>query len=81
MKEIDSLVAWCKDNNLSLNVSKTKELAIHFRKQSGEHTPDSINSAEVKSQLEKHHTDSEVVGMDHVDDGLEDMEVLWVHTQ
>eukprot|EP00061_Rhincodon_typus_P016267 g44387.t1 len=33
-KEIDSLVTWCKDNNLSLNVSKMKELVINFRKQS-----------------------------------------------
>eukprot|EP00061_Rhincodon_typus_P007358 g28974.t1 len=46
-KEIDSLVAWCKDDNLSLNVSKTKELVIDFRKQCGGHAPACINSAKM----------------------------------
>eukprot|EP00061_Rhincodon_typus_P009515 g33082.t1 len=34
-KKTGSLVAWCTDNNLSLNVSKMKGLVIDVRKQSG----------------------------------------------
>ena len=33
----ENLVKWCDDNNLSLNVSKTKEIVIDFRKHSGGH--------------------------------------------
>jgi hypothetical protein len=29
------MALWCQDNNLSLNVSKTKELIVDFRKQHG----------------------------------------------
>eukprot|EP00061_Rhincodon_typus_P012627 g38483.t1 len=47
-KEIECLVAWCKDNNLSLNVSKMKELVIDFRTQGGGYTPIYINGAEVE---------------------------------
>ena len=31
-KEVERLVGWCLDNNLELNVSKTKEMIIDFRK-------------------------------------------------
>ena len=37
--EIENLVNWCGNNNLSLNVSKTKEIVIDFRKRKGEHAP------------------------------------------
>eukprot|EP00061_Rhincodon_typus_P008952 g32028.t1 len=47
-KEIDSLVAWCKDNNLSLNISKVKELVIDFWKQWGGHIPVHMNGAEME---------------------------------
>eukprot|EP00061_Rhincodon_typus_P004823 g23504.t1 len=47
-KKIECLAAWCKDNNLSINVSKMKELIIDFRKQSGGHTLVCINGAEVE---------------------------------
>eukprot|EP00061_Rhincodon_typus_P010686 g35169.t1 len=47
-REIEVLVTWCKENNLSLNVSKTKELIINFRKKGGEHTPIYINRTEVE---------------------------------
>ena len=30
--EIENLVNWCGDNNLSLNANKTKEIVIDFRK-------------------------------------------------
>ena len=36
------------DNNLSLNVSKTKELIVDYRKQRPEHTPNHINMAVVE---------------------------------
>ena len=28
---------WCRENNLSLNVNKTKEIIVDFRKQQREH--------------------------------------------
>eukprot|EP00061_Rhincodon_typus_P005528 g25150.t1 len=45
-KEIEDSVTWCNENNLSLNVSKTKELIIDFRKKGGEHASIYINGAE-----------------------------------
>eukprot|EP00061_Rhincodon_typus_P010757 g35287.t1 len=39
---------WCNENNLSLNVRRTKELIVDFRKKGGEHTPIYINGAEVE---------------------------------
>eukprot|EP00061_Rhincodon_typus_P015121 g42627.t1 len=47
-KMIESLVTWCKDNNLYLNVSKTKELVINFRKEKGRYTPIYINGAKME---------------------------------
>eukprot|EP00061_Rhincodon_typus_P010609 g35035.t1 len=48
-KEIMCLAAWCKDNNLSINVSKMEELVIDFRKWSGGHAPVCIDGAEVET--------------------------------
>ncbi|KAK3533172.1 hypothetical protein QTP70_012425 [Hemibagrus guttatus] len=31
-EEVQRLTAWCKDNNLSLNVEKTKEMVVDFRR-------------------------------------------------
>jgi len=45
--ERENLVNWCSDNNLSLNVNKTKEVVI-FRKRSGESVLVSINGDEVE---------------------------------
>eukprot|EP00061_Rhincodon_typus_P004763 g23376.t1 len=42
------LVTCYNENNLSLNVSKTKELIINLRKKAGEHDPIYINRAEVE---------------------------------
>ena len=39
---------WRDDNNLSLNVNKTKEIVIDFRKHKGEHAPVYINGDEVE---------------------------------
>eukprot|EP00061_Rhincodon_typus_P004796 g23450.t1 len=41
-------MTWCNENNLSLNVGKTKELIFDFRKKGGEHAPIYINRAEVE---------------------------------
>eukprot|EP00061_Rhincodon_typus_P005866 g25891.t1 len=43
-KEIEGLVMWYNENNLSLNVSKTKELIIDVRNKGGRH----INGAYVE---------------------------------
>eukprot|EP00061_Rhincodon_typus_P010107 g34138.t1 len=47
-REVGGLVMWCNENNLSLNVGKTKELIMDFRKKGGEHTPIYINRTEVE---------------------------------
>ncbi|XP_059823893.1 probable RNA-directed DNA polymerase from transposon BS isoform X4 [Hypanus sabinus] len=47
-EEIKNLVAWCEDNNLSLNVSKTKELVVDFRRSSGPHDPIYISGAQLE---------------------------------
>ena len=36
-EEVRALRVWCQENNLSLNVNKTKEMIIDFRKQQREH--------------------------------------------
>jgi hypothetical protein len=36
---VRALGVWCQENNLSLNVNKTKELIVDFRKQLREHPP------------------------------------------
>eukprot|EP00061_Rhincodon_typus_P018395 g47553.t1 len=48
-KEIEGLVMSCNDNNLSFNVSKTKELIIDLRKKGRENAPIFYNGAEVVS--------------------------------
>jgi hypothetical protein len=42
------LAVWCQDNNLSLNVMKTKELIVDYRRKRGEHAPIHINRAVVE---------------------------------
>ncbi|KAK3561235.1 hypothetical protein QTP86_030585, partial [Hemibagrus guttatus] len=47
--EVQHLVAWCADNNLLLNTSKTKDLIIDFRREKGRtHDPIHINGMAVK---------------------------------
>ena len=41
-------VVWCQDNNLSLNVSKTKELIMDYRKRWAEQAPINIDRAVVE---------------------------------
>ena len=42
---------WCQDDNLSLNVIKTKEMIVDYRKRRAEHAPILIDSA-VLEQVE-----------------------------
>ncbi|KAK3542704.1 hypothetical protein QTP86_034787 [Hemibagrus guttatus] len=47
--EVQHLVAWCADNNLLLNTSKTKELIIDFRREKGRmYDPIHINGMAVE---------------------------------
>ena len=39
---------WCQDNNLYLNVIKTKEMIVDYRKKRTEHAPVLINGAAVE---------------------------------
>ncbi|KAK0135165.1 putative RNA-directed DNA polymerase from transposon X-element [Merluccius polli] len=47
-KEVDRLTTWCRDNNLLLNVSKTKEIVVDFRRRHTEHPPLTIDGAAVE---------------------------------
>jgi hypothetical protein len=39
---------WCQDNNISLNVIKTKEMIVDYRKKNTEHAPILIDWAAVE---------------------------------
>ena len=47
-QEIKNIVHWCDDNNLILNVSKTKELIIDFKRNKSPIEPLFINDKEVE---------------------------------
>uniref|UniRef100_A0A674ED18 Reverse transcriptase domain-containing protein n=1 Tax=Salmo trutta TaxID=8032 RepID=A0A674ED18_SALTR len=47
-EEVRDLTVWCKDNNLSLNVIKTKEMIVENRKRRTEHAPIVIDGAVVE---------------------------------
>ncbi len=46
--EGSTLTKWCQENHLSLNIDKTKELVVDFRRQSREHTPITIDKTPVE---------------------------------
>ncbi len=49
LDEVERLTSWCQDNRLSLNVSKTKELIVDFRKrQQRPYTPLMISGTPVE---------------------------------
>ncbi len=49
LDEVERLTSWCQDNCLSLNVSKTKELIVDFRKrQQQPYTPHMISGTPVE---------------------------------
>ena len=47
-EEVRALRVWCQENNLSLNVYKTKEMIMAFRKQQREHPPIHIEGTAVE---------------------------------
>ena len=47
-EEVRALAEWGQDNNISFNVSKTKELIVVYRKWRAEHAPIHIDGAEVE---------------------------------
>jgi hypothetical protein len=47
-EKVRDLVVWFQDNNLSLNVIKTKEMTVDYRKRRTEHAPILIDGAVVE---------------------------------
>ncbi len=47
-REVASLVTWCEDNNLTLNMDKTKEMIVDMRKERRTHQPLFIRDLEVE---------------------------------
>ena len=47
-EEVRDLAGWCQNNNISLNVTKTKEMIVDYRKRSTEHVPILIGGAVVE---------------------------------
>ncbi|XP_037548521.1 uncharacterized protein LOC119425069, partial [Nematolebias whitei] len=46
--KVSRLALWCRHNNLSLNVDKTKEIVVDFRKMHAQHAPLTINGTTVE---------------------------------
>ena len=44
---VRDLAVWCQDNNLSLNVIKTKEMIVDYKERRTEHAPILINGCSV----------------------------------
>ena len=47
-QEVDKFVSWCDDNSLCLNVDKTKEIHVDFRKNKKDKCPVHIKGEEVQ---------------------------------
>ncbi len=47
-EEVSTLTKWCHENHLSLNINKTKELVVDYRRLSREHTPITIDKTPVE---------------------------------
>ena len=47
-EEVRALEVWCQENNLTINVNKTKETIVDFRKQQREHPPIHIDGTVVE---------------------------------
>ncbi|KAK3515311.1 hypothetical protein QTP70_013456 [Hemibagrus guttatus] len=47
-EEVQQLTAWCKANSLSLNVDKTKEMVVDFRRAQNDHSPLFIDGSPVE---------------------------------
>lgn len=48
-EEVNQLVVWCDNNDLSLNVSKTEEITVDFRMKQMVHNPLTFNDSTVQS--------------------------------
>ena len=46
--EVATMTSWCQDNSLLLNVAKTKELIVDYRRLQGEHAPIHIGGTAVE---------------------------------
>ena len=55
-EEVRALVEWCQENNLSLNVNKTKELFVDFQKKQREHAPIHIDGRRWKASSSSSYT-------------------------
>ena len=47
-EDVRDLAVWCQDSNLSLNVIKTKEMIVDYRKRRTEHAPILIDGVAVE---------------------------------
>ena len=47
-REVRDLAVWCQDNNLSLNIIKSKEMIMDYRKRRAKYAPILINGAVVE---------------------------------
>jgi hypothetical protein len=47
-EEVRDLAGWCQNNNLSLNIIKTKEMIVDYRKRRTEHAPILIDATAVE---------------------------------
>jgi hypothetical protein len=47
-EEVRDLAVWCQDKNLFLNMSKTKELIVDYRKRRDKYTPIHIDGVAVE---------------------------------
>ncbi len=47
-EEVSTLTKWCQEHHLSLNIDKTKELVVDYRRQSRENTPITIDKTPVE---------------------------------
>jgi hypothetical protein len=47
-EEVRELAWWCQNNNLSLNITKNKEMIVDYRKRSTEHVPILLDGAVVE---------------------------------
>ena len=58
--DVRALGVWCQENYLSLNVNKTKEMIVDFRKQQWEHPP-STSMGQLEVPRRTHHGQTEMV--------------------
>jgi hypothetical protein len=83
-EEVSALGVWCQKNNLSLNVSKTKEMIVEFRKQKREHPLIHIDTTAVEKVPFKFlcvHIIDELKWSNHTDSVVKKAEKMWLVTE